>query len=80
MKGINMTWDEILSNIDKEHLETVKAWLGHLRDQNKVRVEKAAVPALLDAGGKQHQTALLLLGAQQQLEALIIELTKAIGE
>jgi len=69
-----------LESLDENSLNIFRSWLRELSTSNKAKTEAAAVVALTDMGGKQHHIALILLGAQQQLEALIKELCIVIDE
>jgi len=70
------TQKEKIDDLDTEAVQFFLNWLKELRLCNKPKMDAAAVAALTDIGGKQHHVALILLGAQQQLEALIKEIER----
>lgn len=72
------TWQEKMATIGAERLACINEWLCYLRDENTRRLQPAAVAALVEPGGKQYQAALVLFGAQQQLEALVKEIARII--
>lgn len=68
------TWREKLAEIEPQSLAAIHSWLCHLSHENRVRTQTAAMSALPEPGSKQYNIALVLLGAQQSLDALVTEL------